>query len=63
MNEFINLTAFMPRMYLVTGANLVTCGEADVMEQLHSVGLADRISRLETSVNFGNEIGEDSRIS
>ncbi len=51
----------MPRMYLVTGANLVTCGEADVME--HSVGLADRISRLETSVNFGNEIGEDSRIS
>ncbi len=53
----------MPRMYLVTGANLVTCGEADVMEQLHSVGLADRISRLETSVNFGNEIGEDSRIS
>jgi len=33
VNEFVNLTAFMPRMYLVTGASMITCGEADVLER------------------------------
>ena len=59
VNEFVNLTAFMPRMYLVTGASMVTSGEADVMERSRRLNVHKMVlNKLAKLAYSGDEVNE-----